>query len=387
MKTTRIALLTMVMVFVVLLAPAIQAAFDIVIVDDGGEDDVGKFTSLAVVNGFPAISYVDDTNDRLLYVRATDASGTAWSSPVIVDTVNVRSRTKLLMVDGHPAIAYFDSAVHHLKYVRATDADGTMWGAPVIVDDSGNADWHLSATIINGKPAICYQDIQDKDLVYVQAADSQGSNWQPPVIVDETDNAGYELAMASVDGSPAVVYYHYDEAAEDDSAKYVRAVDPDGANWGTPITIDEDGGADFSLAVVDGKPAVAYWDWVVDALKYLRANDAQGESWGAPLLLDTEGRDVGLFASLAVVDGDPAIAYIENGPGTPELRFIHAEDATGNSWHSPMVVDADRLGWYLSLAAVNGSTGISYYDSVIGGLKYAQVTAAHHTVYLPLVHR
>lgn len=48
--------------------------------------DVGQYTSLVVVNGNPAISYYDQTNQDLKFVRAVDASGTSWNTPIALDT-------------------------------------------------------------------------------------------------------------------------------------------------------------------------------------------------------------------------------------------------------------------------------------------------------------
>ena len=41
-------------------------------------ENVGPYTSLAVVNGYPAISYYDPSNTALKFIRAKDASGTDW---------------------------------------------------------------------------------------------------------------------------------------------------------------------------------------------------------------------------------------------------------------------------------------------------------------------
>jgi hypothetical protein len=365
MKTTRLVTLTFIVIFVLSLTPRAQAAINIVTVDDGGKNNVGLHTSLAVVNGHPAISYIDETKDNLLYVRAVDASGTVWGTPIVVDTANVRGQNKLLIVDGRPAIAYVDSVKDHIKYVRASDADGTAWSTPVPVDNSGNAGGYISAAIVNGKPAISYHDDTSENLMYAQAADAQGSSWHAPVIADDAEDTGDRPSLAVVDGRPAIAYYEY----TNDDARYVRALDSDGANWGTPVTIDADGGDFFSLVVIDGQPAVAYRDWVIDALKYVRATDAQGTAWSTPLVLDSDGKTIGMFASLALVNGFPAIGYVENGSGQPELRYIRARDAAGNSWSDPMVVDSDYAGWYLSLAEVDCSGAISYYSS--GSLKYA----------------
>ena len=43
--------------------------------------NVGQYTSLAVVNGNPAISYFAGSGGDLKYVRANDTSGTNWGTP------------------------------------------------------------------------------------------------------------------------------------------------------------------------------------------------------------------------------------------------------------------------------------------------------------------
>ncbi|MBZ0262536.1 MAG: hypothetical protein K8F90_18290, partial [Hyphomicrobiales bacterium] len=51
----------------------------------GTGGDVGQYLSMAVVNGNPARAYYDATHTNLMYVRATDASGTSWGTPQIID--------------------------------------------------------------------------------------------------------------------------------------------------------------------------------------------------------------------------------------------------------------------------------------------------------------
>lgn len=85
----------------------------------------GKFTSLEIISGHPAISYYDNTDRNLLYVRAKDATGTSWGTPVEVDaggnngSDNVGWYTSLAVVDGHPAIGYYDVTNLDLRYALA----------------------------------------------------------------------------------------------------------------------------------------------------------------------------------------------------------------------------------------------------------------------------
>ncbi|MDQ3024318.1 MAG: PKD domain-containing protein [bacterium] len=119
---------------------------------------VGRYSSLEVVNGFPAISYYDSSNGALKFVRASDADGSAWGAPVVPDSVGVGTQTSLAVVNGNPAISYFDNINDDLKYVRASDADGSAWGAPLTVDSSGYLGSFsvTSLTVVNGNPAVSY---------------------------------------------------------------------------------------------------------------------------------------------------------------------------------------------------------------------------------------
>ena len=85
-------------------------------VDSAGA--VGQYTSLAVVKGNPAISYYANTD--LNYVRASNASGSRWGTPVTVDSAgDVGACTSLAIVNGKPAISYYDSTHADLKFAIA----------------------------------------------------------------------------------------------------------------------------------------------------------------------------------------------------------------------------------------------------------------------------
>jgi hypothetical protein len=77
---------------------------------------------LHIINGVPGISYYDITNGNLKYVRATDINGKYWTSPapLIVDQIgNVGKYSSLHLVNGFPAISYYDESLKSLKFVRA----------------------------------------------------------------------------------------------------------------------------------------------------------------------------------------------------------------------------------------------------------------------------
>jgi hypothetical protein len=182
------------------------------------------------------------------------------------------------------------------------------------------------------------------------------------------DSTGDYASLAVVDGRPAVAYYDY----SNNDLKYVRAQDASGASWAVPRTLDSAGwvGWHASLAVVDGRPAVAYYDASNGALKYVRAQNAAGSSWGAPLTVDSAGY-VGRHASLTVVNGRPAVAYYDWNNG--DLKYVRAADAAGATWGTPRTVDsAGDVGRHASLAVVDRRPAVAYLDESNGDLKYVR---------------
>jgi uncharacterized repeat protein (TIGR01451 family) len=370
---------------VCLLALSGRARADIVTADAVG--DMGQHTSLATVNGNPAISYYDITNGNLMYVRATDASGTAWGAPISVDSNagNVGQYTSLAVVNGNPAISYYDATNGNLMYVRATDISGTAWGAPIIADTGGLDDvgQFTSLAIVNGNPAISYHAAVGSNLKYVRANSVDGSTWgNSPVSIDIIGFMGQFTSLAVVNGNPAISYWD----ATDGDLRYVRANSADGSTWATaPITVDT-GGSDIvglatSLVVVNGNPAISYYDLTNGNLKYVRAINADGSVWGGLVIVDSGG-DVGAFSALTVVNGNPAISYYDFTNGA--LKFIRADNANGTAWTTAAIsVDtAGDLGTYTSLAVVNGNPAISYHDVTNTNLKFARACDADGTSWL-----
>jgi hypothetical protein len=331
---------------------------------------VGEYASLAVVDGRPAIAYFDSINGDLQYVRALDPSGSSWGSPLTLDSGWAVGRyPSLAVVDGRPAIAYFDSTnlIHDLKYVRANDATGSSWPTPLTVDSTGDVGKYASLAVVDGFPAIAYyDDTPNYDLKYVRATNAAGSAWGTPVTVDSDGNVGQYASLAVVDGRPAIAYY--DDTNDD--LKYVRAWDASGSSWPTPLIVKYPGvvGQYASLAVVDGRPAIAYYDDSPNNdLKYVRAFNASGGSWGPAFTVDSDGLG---YASLAVLQGRPAIAYY-GGPDS-DLKYVRASDAYGSSWGTPVTVDsAGNVGQYASLAVVDGRPAIAYLDNTNMDLRFA----------------
>ncbi|MEP0815135.1 MAG: PKD domain-containing protein, partial [bacterium] len=195
--------------------------------------------------------------------------------------------------------------------------------------------------------------------------------------VDGSGALGTYISMAVVDGRPAVACYDF----VNQDLVYVRANDAGGSAWGAPVTVSSAGdvGTYASLAVVNGNPAIAYRDATNTDLMYVRANDQTGGTWGAPATVNftfyINFAEVG--NSLAVVNGRPAIAFSINFVLGNEFRFVRANDVNGSSWGSAVSFDATptfTIKAPVSLAVVNGRPAVAY--SKDGRLKYQRANDA-----------
>jgi hypothetical protein len=358
--------------------PATGLGYQINFVDTTGSPSVnpdpannkGLYNSGAIVNGRPAISYYDVSNGDLRYVRALDPSGASWGTPVTVAGagINAGQYTSLVVVNGNPAISYYDVTNGDLKYVRATNANGTTWGAPVTVEGLGNIGQYTSLAIVNGNPAISYYDVTNTNLKYIRAADVNGAAWAAAVTVEASaGNVGQFTSLAVVNGNPAISYYDFTNT----DLKYIRANDVNGAGWGAIITVEptiNNVGQYSSLKVINGNPAISYYSAAGADLRYVRANDVNGTAWGAAIAVTTAG-NIGQFTSLALVNGNPAISYYDAING--DLKYVRATNTNGTAWGAVVTPDAtNNAGQYSFLMVVNGYPAIFYYDATSTKIKY-----------------
>ncbi|MES2595893.1 MAG: autotransporter-associated beta strand repeat-containing protein [Verrucomicrobiota bacterium] len=118
----------------------------------------------------------------------------------------------------------------------------------------------------------------------VGSVNARGALWTGGGTVENSQgdpNVGEEASAAIVSGYPSVAYYD----ATNQDLKYVRALDPRGSVWGTPVTVAFRGnvGRNPSLQIINGNPAITYHDATAGMLMYVRSTDAQGVVWGTPI--------------------------------------------------------------------------------------------------------
>lgn len=331
--------------------------------------DVGGSILMVIANGKPAIAYRDHSKEVLKFVRATDVPGTMWGAPITVDSsIRVASRISLAIVNGNPAISYREFGTGKLKYVRAIDADGLAWNPPVTIDNVDTQQQSVTLRVVDGNPAIACGDSQRGFVVFIRATDPDGITWGAAKNVVA---GGVNSTMEVVNGVPAIAYL-----GSGATLNFVRASDQNGNTWGAPVVLADKGvSLAPSLAIVKNNPAIAYRDNLDVALKYIRAMDIDGAQWGFPINADSNvsisggNTTVSQSLSLETISGRPAISYFD---GTnSDLKYVHAADADGNAWGTPVALEmSGSVGSFSSLKQINGTAGIAFYDAGRGDLRF-----------------
>lgn len=280
----------------------------------------GRFSSLEVIDGRPAISYRYDGN-RLHFAIADDASGTRWRIQRSIDNDSVVRSTSLALVNGVPAIAFID--VHEksspkLKYAYASTATGLGAWTVVTIDDieapNRRDSNSISLTVVDGRPAICYKKMP-WGLYYVRAADPLGSSWQPSV---RASGAGYQPSMKVIAGHPAIGF------KQDNYVYYVRAKDSTGVEWGQPMKAGGDRGDYISLNVASGRPTLFYRNQNTDdstGLSFVVSTDETGASWEAPVEIESVPKEDATFR---------CVNFIELAEGGAVSYIYDTQDSSGN---------------------------------------------------------
>jgi hypothetical protein len=245
----------------------------------------------------------------------------------------------------------------------------------VTVASEGGVGSSSSLIVVVGFPAIAYNDDTEGAVKYVRATDSWGSSWGSPVTMDASTSGG-SISLAIINGNPAVSFL---TASFNGTLKYVRAADAAGSVWGSPVTIDEcsDLTRGASLAIVNGNPAISYQG--DSHLKYVRASDVDGSEWDSIMIVDDTWLS-GSDSSLTVVNGSPAISYYMGG-----LCYARADSPDGGTWTVLSIISDSAIGNWTSQGIVDGYPAVSYYVSISmeapseGALGFIRATDADGT--------
>lgn len=269
-----------------------------------------------------------------------------WWEITTVDDTEYCTENSLAVVNGQPAIAYSTTGFH-LRYAKFNGGNWEVTTVPGVATSSG-----VSLAEFAGQPAIAYGS-----RGYMRFT---GSIWETNGYPGPD---GVSPSLVQAGGQPAIAY----KGIVNGFLQYARY---DGETWSN-LTVDnvhlQEGP---SLKLVAGQPAIAYPVDVTPAdpppysssmLKYARYN---GSTWEITSVDDTQS--IAMSVSLAVVDSQPAIAYLDTQSGT--LSYVRYD---GDTWVNE-TVDNAAWGSRLSLAEIGGRPAIAYRDYDSTYIKYAE---------------
>lgn len=340
------------------------------------EGIVGMYASMAVIEGKPALSYFDYSNGNLKFARALSdnpASSEEWQVHIVDFNNQVGELTSLAVLAGKPVISYFDNDKGNLKFARAKVANPeftTDWVYHT-VDSEGWVGEYSSLAIINGLPAISYYDYTNMDLKYARATTptpaGMGDWWIHAV--ETSGQVGRFTSLEEVGGKPAISYYT-DSGTDLRYARALISEPSERMDWRVHIVDGEiDVGLYSTLAVLDGRPMVSYYDWSSKSLKFAQAhspNPSSAADWSVHQV-NFEGT-VSLYPSLGSHDAKPVMSYYGNG----DLYFARAtkaEPLSMTDWQILPVDVSGAAGNYSSLVFLNGMPAIAYFGNP--GLMFA----------------
>jgi hypothetical protein len=315
--------------------------------------------------GNPAIAaylYASDPDDQGIYCYMLDTVNP-------LNRINRQKATSDLPYHYQFFSAFTTSDSQRFSHIYYNSDTGSTYvgyrsmggsGGGALFSSEAGKYYSMDVENIAGNPGMVFLHNVNNDLIYQRATtEYMWTVWDAERTITTT-GAGLSFDLAVIDGRPAVAWR--DEDAE--SVKYAIADDTVGATWMAPITLsdtaDSLGGA-IQLAEINGAPAVIYLNTTDDDTAiYQRATTASGDDpadWSAPHTMTIPaGAYVNGTPAITTYNGKPLVALGVSDSGDDYVAVYEATDASGSSWEAPYIALLNSNGWidYVELAIVNG---------------------------------
>ncbi|MFO0973803.1 MAG: hypothetical protein U1A27_10245 [Phycisphaerae bacterium] len=372
--------------------------------------NVGGGSSIAVVNGLLAVSYADDTNQRLK-LWYDDGLGGGTAGDMIANGTEVRvvdssravtssgsSVGKILDYNGRIAIAYCDvtnwDVVLWIDDGRGGTADdGIANGTEIrVIDSAPYVGVQLSITSLNGQIAIAYYDAATPSLK-LWYDDGRGGGTAGDGVANGTEIQtlstldGQEIAITVVNGKLAVAFQDfgpqnlmlwYDDGAGGGTAD-------DATPNGTEIrTVSSDNPTGFwnAISAFDGHVCVSYYHFPDSSWRFW-IDDGRGGGIADNGIADgTELRTLeapmvggsGIFSSIGQIHGRLALSCFGTPPDGLRIWYddgdgsgvVRDKDVNGTELRTFPATDT---AYYSSIAAIGTTLAVAYQDNTNGDLK------------------
>lgn len=349
-------------------------------VDDGGNNVVGMYSSIAIgSDGLPVISYFDDSANALKVAHCNDrACATPATLSTVDDTPSIEGRYSAIAIgnDGLPVISYQGRIGDTLKVAKCVDIACSLPATITEIDDplALGATYTSIAIGSGGRPVISYTA---EGLRVARCADPDCTGGAAVTTVDSSSGLmGYYTSITiGLDGLPIISYYDL----TNQQLKTAKCGNPACSNGNIITEIDDAGAAQTAIAIrSDGVPFIAFQDDFFASLKVVQCGNTSCNAGSNYITLPNPmSEDLGTHADIAIGNGNRAYISHHNA-STKSLMVSVCLTSTCTEGSISMTLDraapgADALGQYSSIAmGADGLAVISYYDAEAGALKVVQ---------------
>jgi len=341
------------------------------------EDMSGQTTMAIGIDGYPIIAYKQQTENFLKTAKCIDKYCKEEPIINIIDesTTDVGGFASIgIGVDGYPVMSYYDNTNLDLKVAKCTDINCSNPPIITTVDSVGNMGWYTSLAIgADGYPIIAYWALTGSDLKVAKCINQECTGASILTVVDTTGDTGlFPSIVIGDDNLPIISYFNATDkdlytakctAADCTGAVKISKQDSVG-NVGLNTSIDIGN---------DSLPVIAYEDNINNDVKVLKCADIDCGTVASTTTVFSNGNS-GNFISMKVdPDGYPVIAfYSQDGTGA-RLNVTKCLDA-GCTTSVNSIIDDPNTGLFPSVQfRDNGEPIISFSGNVVYGVRVASL--------------
>jgi len=256
------------------------------------------------------------------------------------------------IVQNNPAVAYWtyssNLSTANLVYARCLNSEGTGAWTSKVIHTTQAYTWGApfpSHAIVNGTPAMAVRNYpNDGDLYYFRCSTADGMGAWTSVVVDVTNfNTGVNATLLMVNGKPSISSLSDRAGVSAREIRYYRSSTSDGVGSWTGRTLAV-GPSNINtrtcignMALIDGKPAIAYHDGY-GSIRLLLSTNVNGDGVWRTNLVESFTNTYPRQPHLYTVSGRPAVAYVVD---TNTLRYAINSSPEGTGTWSIVTVASD----------------------------------------------